>query len=100
MPAVSRLGDMSTGHGCFPPTALVKTPVTKTFFNGILASVVNPECQHAPHSCGSSVHKDETRSPSSGASKTFIEGKLAARIGDNIACGDAIAEGSTNSFIE
>ena len=32
MPAVSRIGDMSTGHGCFAPTALIQTPVTKTFF--------------------------------------------------------------------
>ena len=100
MPAVSRIGDMSTGHGCFAPTALVQTPVTKTFFNGKLASVVNTACQHAPHSCGITTHSGSTRSPSSGASKTFIEGKLAARIGDNIACGDAIAEGSPNSFIE
>ena len=44
MPAVSRIGDMSTGHGCFAPTALVQTPVTKTFFNGKLASVVNTAC--------------------------------------------------------
>ena len=100
MPAVSRIGDMSTGHGCFAPTALVQTPVTKTFFNGKLASVVNSATQHAPHTCGITTHSGSTRSPSSGASKTFIEGKLAARIGDNIACGDAIAEGSPNSFIE
>ena len=49
MPAVSRLGDMSTGHGCFSPTALVQTPVAKTFFNGIKASVVDNACQHASH---------------------------------------------------
>lgn len=100
MPAISRLGDMSTGHGCFPPTALVATPVSKTFFNGILSSVVNSACQHATHVCGVVVHAGDTRAPSSGASKTFIEGNPAARIGDNIACGDAIAEGSPNTFIE
>lgn len=100
MPAVSRLGDMSTGHDCFPPTELIQTPVSKTFFNGIKASVVDETCQHAPHSCGITTHEGVTRSPSSGSSKTFIEGRPAVRIGDNIACGDAIAEGSTNSFIE
>lgn len=100
MPAVSRIGDMSTGHGCFPPTALVTTSVTKTFFNGKLASVVDNACQHAPHTCGRVTHAGSTRSPSSGASKTFIEGKVAARIGDDIACGDVIAQGSSNSFIE
>jgi uncharacterized Zn-binding protein involved in type VI secretion len=100
MPAVSRLGDMSTGHGCFPPTALTSTPVAKTFFNGKLATVVDSSCLHAPHTCGQVTHAGATRSPSSGASKTYIEGKLAARIGDSIACGDAIAQGSSNSFIE
>ena len=100
MPAISRIGDMSTGHGCFAPTALIQTPVTKTFFNGKLASVVNAGCLHAPHVCGVVIHAGATRSPNSGASKTFIEGNLAARIGDNITCGDAIAEGSSNTFVE
>lgn len=100
MPAVSRIGDMSTGHGCFSPTALVATPVSKTFFNGKLAAVVNTDCQHETHCCGPVCHSGSDRSPSSGASKTHIEGNPAARIGDNIACGDAIAEGSPNSFIE
>ncbi len=100
MPAVSRLGDMSTGHGCFPPTALIQTPVSKTFFNGILAGVVSNACQHESHSCGIVVHEQSIRNPSSGASKTFIEANPAARIGDNITCGDACGEGSPNSFIE
>ena len=100
MPAVIRLNDMSTGHGCFPPTALIATPVSKTFFNGIKAGVVNNSCLHQPHTCGIVTHGGSTRSPSSGASKTFIEGNPAARIGDNIACGDTCAEGSSNSFIE
>ncbi len=100
MPAVIRLGDMSTGHGCFPPTNLVQTPVSKTFINGILAGVVSGDCQHTAHTCGTTTHPQNTRNPSSGASKTFIEGFPAARIGDNIACGDACGEGSPNTFIE
>lgn len=100
MPAVSRLGDMSTGHGCFPPTNMVSTPVTKTFFNGIKAGVVSAQCQFSAHTCGTTTHPNSSRTPSSGASKTYIEGNKAARIGDDIACGDAIAEGSSNSFIE
>ena len=100
MPAVIRLNDMSTGHGCFAPTPLVATPVIKTFFNGILAGVVNQACIHTPHTCGIVTHGDVTRAPSTGATKTFIEGNPAARIGDDIACGDTCAEGSTNSFIE
>lgn len=100
MPAVSRLGDMSTGHGCFPPTDMVLTPITKTFFNNIRAGVKDSGCQFTTHSCGIVVHPQEERFVSSGASKTYIEGKQAARIGDDIGDGDAIAEGSINSFIE
>lgn len=100
MPSVARKGDLSTGHGCFPPTAMVLTPVSKTFFNGILAGVLDTGCQFATHTCGLSTHPQNTRTVNSGADKTYIEGKLAARIGDNIGCGDAIAQGSPNSFIE
>jgi uncharacterized Zn-binding protein involved in type VI secretion len=34
-----------------------------------------------------------------GSSTFFLEGKAVARIGDSIACGDAVSEGSSNSFI-
>jgi len=100
MPAVSRLGDMSTGHGCFSPTDMVQTPISKTFFNEIKAGVKDSACQFTTHSCGIVTHTQAERFVSSGAGKTYIEGKLAARIGDDIGDGDAIAEGSANSFIE
>ena len=100
MPAVSTIGDKSTGHGCFSPTALITTPVAKTYFNGKLAAVVDSNCKFAAHSCGITTHNSDIRIPSSGASKTYIEGKKAARIGDSIQCGDAIEQGSINSFIE
>jgi hypothetical protein len=100
MPAVARMTDKSTGHGCFPPTAMVLTPVSKTFFNGKLAGSKSSSCQFATHSCGVTVHPQSTRIPSSSAGKTYIEGNLAVRIGDSIGDGDAIAQGSSNSFIE
>ena len=43
MPAVSRKGDMSTGHGPWAPTAMISTPVKKTYFNGKLAGVVDAQ---------------------------------------------------------
>jgi hypothetical protein len=100
MPAVARMDDLSTGHGCFSPTPMTQTPVKKTYFNGKLAGVVNSGCQFVTHSCGVTTHSQAERFVSSGASKTFIEGNPAARIADDINCGDAIAEGSPNSFIE
>jgi uncharacterized Zn-binding protein involved in type VI secretion len=100
MPAVSRKDDLSTGHGCFSPTPMMVTPVKKTYFNDKLAGVVDSACQFETHSCGITTHSQAERFVSSGASKTFIEGIKAARIGDDINCGDAIAEGSEDSFIE
>ena len=100
MPAVSTIGDNSTGHGCFPPTPMVTTGVTKTYFNGKLAGSKSGDCQFATHSCGTTVHPQSSRIPSSSAGKTYIEGNLAVRIGDSIGDGDAIAQGSTNTFIE
>lgn len=100
MPAVVRLGDKSTGHGCFPPTPMVGSPVSKTFINGIKPGVQNGQSFHATHSCGTSTHpQPSARAHSGGSGNTFIEGFPAARIGDNIACGDAIAQGSPNTFI-
>ena len=100
MPAIARIGDVSAGHGCFPPTNLTQTYATKTYFNGKLVAVVDPSTRFAPHSCGRDTHAGITRAISSGSSKTYIEGKPAARIGDNIACGDACAEGSPNTFFD
>jgi len=100
MPAITRLGDKSTGHDCFPPTVMITTPVAKTYFNGKFPGVVSPNCKWAAHTCRTQTHNSDQRYPTSGASKTYIEGKLAARIADPIACGDAIGQGSSNSFVE
>lgn len=100
MPAVARLGDVSTGHGCFPPTNMVTTAATKSYINGVLVGVKDQESQFSTHVCGNTNHQQVTRYISSGSTKSFIEGKAVARIGDDIACGDAIAQGSPNSFLE
>jgi uncharacterized Zn-binding protein involved in type VI secretion len=100
MPAVSRLGDKSTGHGGFAPTAMITTPVAKTYFDGKYPGVVSPNCKFAAHTRGNTTHNSDIRYPSSGASKTNIEGFKAARIGDDLSDGDAIAQGSPKSFIE
>ncbi len=100
MPAVVRIGDMSTGHDCFPPTSMQGTPVSKTFINGRKPGVRNGQSFHQTHSCGDTVHPaPEARSHSGGSSNTFIEGFAASRIGDNISCGDAVGQGSPNTFI-
>lgn len=100
MPAVVRLGDLSTGHACYPPTQLVQTAATKSYINGKLVGLQDPQSQFASHVCGRVTHPQNQRTIVGGASKSFIEGKAIARIGDDISCGDACAEGSPNTFVE
>lgn len=100
MPAVSRIDDLSAGHAGYPPTKMITTPVAKTYFNGKFAGVVSPQCKFAAHSFLSGTHNSDIRYPTNGASKTYIEGNKAVRIGDPLADGDTIAQGSSNSFIE
>lgn len=100
MPAISRLEDYSTGHGCFSPTQMITTPIQKTYFNGKYPGVKHSTCRWEAHTCGLVTHGSSERYPSEGASKTYIEGYLVARIGDAINCGDVIGQGSYNSFVE
>ena len=92
MPAVSRLGDKSTGHGCFPPTSCTGGCASKTFANGIAIQVLQSQFQ--PHSCGRTTHNTSVRKTNAGSSTVFIEGKAAIRIGDPIICGDTVGQGS------
>lgn len=98
MPAASLEGHISSGHGCFPPTASESGFSSKT-------NIESKACQlkgltkYTAHSCGSSVHLALARATSSGSSKVNIEGKPAVRIGDSIACGDTVSQGASKVFI-
>lgn len=95
MPAVVRVGDMSTGHQhCYPPTPAAAGS-SDVYVNGIPAVrfgdawTVHGACKdHAPHNGNSS----------SGSSSVFVNGKPLCRIGDAISCGDTMAAGSPNVF--
>jgi hypothetical protein len=103
MAAIAKLGDLSKGHAPWPPTPMVQTPITKTYFNGALAGAVDPSCQYASHVSvlfPFPVHPQSTRYPTSGSSKTYIEGYPVARTDDPLADGDFVGPGSPNSFIE
>jgi uncharacterized Zn-binding protein involved in type VI secretion len=92
MPAVTRIGDECTGHGCFPPRVNDQGS-SNTFINGI---GVHRQGDHwVTHCCGDSCHDSNL---SGGSSKTFVNGKPAGRVGDAVACGSASAQGSPNVF--
>lgn len=92
MPAVTRLGDLDTGHGCFPPRPNNQAS-PDVFVNGI--AVHRETDGWSTHCCGPSCHASVL---AKGSSTIFINGLPAARIGDPVACGSIVAEGSPNVF--
>lgn len=92
MPAVGRLTDKDTGHGCWPPRAST-TGSPNVFVNGKAALRVSD--QFGPHTCGTNTHSGVI---TVGSNTVFANGKKLARIADNISCGSVISEGSPNVF--
>jgi len=89
MSGVARLGDTCTGHGCWParPNDIASEDV---FVNGIGA---HRQSDHWVSHCCETCHDSIL---ASGSSTVFVNGLQMARIGDPVACGSAIATGSTN----
>jgi uncharacterized Zn-binding protein involved in type VI secretion len=92
MAAVTRLGDICTGHGCWPPrTNIQGSP--NVFINGLPA--VRLGDAWSIHCCKKSCHAG---TQSGGSNRTFVNGLSVARIGDGISCGSFSAQGSPNTF--
>lgn len=92
MAAATRLGDVCTGHGCFPPRANDEAS-DSVFINGIGAHRLGDHW--VTHCCTIICHDGVA---AEGSSTVFINGKAAVRIGDMISCGSASAEGSPDVF--
>lgn len=93
MPSAVRLGDSTTGHGCWPPTTLASAS-SNVIINGIGAVKVGDSI--VPHCCPSGCHGG---TQSSGSPNVMTNGNAQARIGDSISCGDSNAAGSPNVII-
>jgi uncharacterized Zn-binding protein involved in type VI secretion len=93
MAAAARIGDICSGHGCFPPRSGMGG--STVIINGIPAHKQgDPWMLHCCPNQG--CHPSNI---SSGSGSVNINGSAAARIGDSIACGSTIAQGSSNVFI-
>lgn len=92
MPAVTRLGDICTGHGCFPPRPS-SSASSNVFINSI--AVHRQGDGWESHCCGPSCHPSTL---ASGSSTVYVNGKQIGRIGDPVACGSVVASGSGNVF--
>jgi len=92
MPAVSFLGAICSGHGCYPPRVNDQAS-SNVFVNGI---PVHRQGDHwVTHCCGDSCHDSAL---AAGSSSVYVNGMQCARIGDPVACGSAVAQGSENVF--
>lgn len=93
MPAVTRLGDLCTGHGSYPPR-----PSTSAS-SKVLASGKGVVCvgdSYAVHCSSSSCHPGTA---SQGSPKVLASGKQKMRVGDTIDCGSKVAQGSPKVMI-
>jgi uncharacterized Zn-binding protein involved in type VI secretion len=99
MTALTYKGAMSKGLDGGPPTGLnTKNQCTKSYVGGKLIGVVGD--QFDAHTANRSLHQNEQRQITSGASKTFFEGKAAARVNDPIADNDQVADGNAKTSVE
>ena len=93
MPAVTRLGDLCTGHGGYPPRPSTSAS-TKVFASG--KGVVRVGDSYAVHCSGPSCHPGTAQQ---GSSKVYASGQQKMRVGDPIDCGSKVAQGSSKVFI-
>ncbi|MCY1283156.1 PAAR motif protein [compost metagenome] len=94
MPAVTRLGDQCTGHGCWPPRPC-NGASGNVFANGI--AVHRKGDSWEAHTCPA-IPETHASVLAEGSSTVFANGKPLARIGDPVACGSSVATGSANVF--
>ncbi len=93
MPAVTRLGDICTGHGAYPPRASTGAS-SNVFINGIAAHRQGDSwavhCDPSPTCHASNLAQ--------GSASVYVNGKPLGRVGDAVACGSSVAAGSPNVF--
>jgi uncharacterized Zn-binding protein involved in type VI secretion len=92
MPKSARLGDICTGHGCWPPRAN-SSASSDVFINGRGAFRVGDGW--LPHTCPPIPETHES-TQAGGSSSVFVNSKPLARVGDAVACGGSVATGSDN----
>jgi uncharacterized Zn-binding protein involved in type VI secretion len=91
MPAVTRQGDLCTGHGCWPSRPNDQGS-PNVFCNGI---PVHRQSDHWETHCCVSCHDSVL---AAGSSTVFVNGLQVGRIGDPVACGSSVMTGSSNVF--
>jgi uncharacterized Zn-binding protein involved in type VI secretion len=91
MPAVARLGDTCTGHGCFPPRANTGSSPNVFADNILVHRQSDAWATHCCVVCHSS-------SLAAGSGTVFANNLQLGRVGDPVACGSSVATGSGTVF--
>jgi hypothetical protein len=89
MPLAAIATTFSTGHGCFPARLPAGPFAKKTTIQGLPIPLALHTI-YITHSCGLIIHAGLSRLVSLGSKKVFIEGRMAVRFLDPIACGDKV----------
>jgi uncharacterized Zn-binding protein involved in type VI secretion len=92
MPAIARLGDKCTGHNGYPARAN-DAASDNVFVNN--KGVHRQDDHWVTHCYHNSCHDSKL---SAGSGTVFVNNKQCGRVGDSIACGSSIAQGSSNVF--
>ena len=102
MTALTYKGAMSKGLDGGAPTALTaKVQCSKSYVGGKLIGTVGDQFEmHIIPMIPPIPHPVSLRQIVSGASKTYFEGNLAARIEDPLADGDQVAQGNAKTLVE
>lgn len=91
MKGIVRLGDLSNGHGTFPPRSNIQSS-SKCFCDGIgIHRLGDTWAVHCSGTCHSGV-------ASSSSQKSFADSIGIGRTGDTISCGDIMLQCSAKCF--
>lgn len=94
MTGAVRLGDICSGHGCYPPRENDQGS-PNVFVNSIPSHRLTDHW--VAHGCGGCVPHDSQSCQ--GSPNVFVNGLPKSRIGDAVCCGSAMVTGSSNVFV-
>ena len=90
----ARLGDIGSGHGCFPPSPAMQGSPNILINN---RPAVRQGDAYVPHGCSNCP--PHGRNLSQGSPTVLFNNREAGRVGDPISCGGSDATGSGNVLI-
>lgn len=96
MPAITRLGDTCTGHGCWPARSS-SGGSADVRIDGIPVHRVGDGW--SAHTCPA-IPETHASVLATGSPTVFANGHAVGRIGDAVACGSAVASGSATVFAD